>query len=411
MMSGTFVWSQNVISGKTQSQSKLILLSFYGTRKDTLEFATPDKTGKFSFSPSETGYYSIVQDSNHIDFIFSEKESCDIEIVSSGDFIINSRENELLDTIKLTYLSYSDKRKNLQKLGSLNPKDSGYVKSLQTKIEELDIFFLSELNRLQKEHPHSFAIQSSSMYIKASVFSNGEDFFNLIEYDKNLLNSTLYPNLFMFYLKNFTQYDEQGFIESVDLILSKTERNEAVYNYSLEFLLNLFDRVGPKMIYDYLIENYLVDGGCDNQNLITSESLKSYRNLRIGNIPDDIELADKNLHEWCGDHDYTIVVFWASFCAHCQEKIPELKKLIDQITNKSIKVISISLDTDQSQYQAFIDGYNWTNICDLKSWKSKYATHFKINKTPSLFLMNKDSEIMSKSFDVEQLKEIILLED
>ena len=50
----------------------------------------------------------------------------------------------------------------------------------------------------------------------------------------------------------------------------------------------------------------------------------------------------------------TLLVFWASWCASCNAEVPRLKKLA-QRAGEGLDIISISLDTDRSKAQAFID--------------------------------------------------------
>ena len=59
-------------------------------------------------------------------------------------------------------------------------------------------------------------------------------------------------------------------------------------------------------------------------------------------------------------------------------------------------MLAISIDTSKSDWQNFIknEGLDeWMNVCDLKGWEGKAAVDYFIYATPTMFLVDKDTEV------------------
>lgn len=70
--------------------------------------------------------------------------------------------------------------------------------------------------------------------------------------------------------------------------------------------------------------------------------------------------------------DYVLLVFWASWCPHCVQEIPRLKMVLEQLKDKKIAVVFISLDEEESAWKSFIYQQkldNYIHLCDFKKWK------------------------------------------
>jgi len=104
-----------------------------------------------------------------------------------------------------------------------------------------------------------------------------------------------------------------------------------------------------------------------------------------------------------------MLVFWATWCPHCQQTLPEIKKLIDKKIDKSFDLITIALDTNKADWRDYIKANNFTstiNLCDGKSWDGKIATDYQTYSTPSIFIIQ-NKKIIAKPNDLESMKEVL----
>ncbi|NTW32638.1 MAG: AhpC/TSA family protein [Bacteroidetes bacterium] len=119
--------------------------------------------------------------------------------------------------------------------------------------------------------------------------------------------------------------------------------------------------------------------------------------------------------------DYTLLVFWATWCPHCTQALPEIKKLSDEFNVKgdskktsNVKVaeklitVAISLDSDSAQWRKFIADNNlssFMNTSELKGWKGEVPIQYNVYATPTILLLDKDKKIIYQTFDVKELSQ------
>jgi len=123
----------------------------------------------------------------------------------------------------------------------------------------------------------------------------------------------------------------------------------------------------------------------------------------LGAIPPNfnVPLADGgvvDLHNEVKKHEYTLLFFWSSWCHKCEQETPEYKKLYNQYKSKGFEVIGISVDVSHSAWINAIaeKGTTWINSSMLNGWESPVAKGYRVHETPTLFLLNKNKEIVLK---------------
>jgi peroxiredoxin len=86
----------------------------------------------------------------------------------------------------------------------------------------------------------------------------------------------------------------------------------------------------------------------------------------------------------------TLLVFWASWCPHCQREVPILQSLTDELKPKGMNAIGVSADE---------------NIGDARDFVKKYAVTF-----PNGFAGTQSSQKVLDSFDVTSVPTIYVLD-
>lgn len=160
---------------------------------------------------------------------------------------------------------------------------------------------------------------------------------------------------------------------------------------------------------DYIIENYVVkDDLCLDEQ--TENSIENRINqsklLSIGSKAPNIILLDEKGNEVNLANiksNKTLLIFYASWCPHCKELLPEIHKLYKE--KKSFEVVAVSLDEKKEDWLNFIseNKLDWTNLSDLKGWESKAGQDYYIYATPTMFLLDDKFKIVGKPITLNDL--------
>ena len=75
----------------------------------------------------------------------------------------------------------------------------------------------------------------------------------------------------------------------------------------------------------------------------------------------EIDLKDIN-------SENTLILFYASWCPHCQRLLPNVNDFYIKQKEMKLKIFAISLDTNKSDWLNYIrkNNYNWINVSDLQ---------------------------------------------
>ncbi len=95
-------------------------------------------------------------------------------------------------------------------------------------------------------------------------------------------------------------------------------------------------------------------------------------------VPDfnvkDIDNKEVSLKEFEGK--YILINFWASWCAPCIKKIPELKQFLSFYHSKGFEIINISIDTKRENWTKAVKKYeldSFHNIITNQEIDNKYS--------------------------------------
>jgi thiol-disulfide isomerase/thioredoxin len=106
-----------------------------------------------------------------------------------------------------------------------------------------------------------------------------------------------------------------------------------------------------------------------------------------------------------------LIDFWATWCGPCNQELPHMKKIAKEFAGQPLVIISVSWDSDETKWKAFIDKneMTWTQYRDADHHLSNL---FQINSIPHYFTIDSDgvltAEMMGSGSDVEgKLKKLI----
>ena len=409
------------------------IASFFGEFTDVFDSTEVKPDGKLEFIMTKEqlpGYYRIVMDKEkYIDLIYNNEN-----IVFSSDFnapfdsleFQSSTENQLYYDF-VEFLGPNQLELDiLNPLTGIYPETSPLYPGIIERFEEVQQERADYINDITKKYPDAYAtrvLKTQRRPWLTSEMTEQERLEHLKLYywdeidltDTELLRSNVYPNLIIEYLsmygnRNFTQEQlEASFITCVDMILGAAMDNEQIYSYFLEYLVHGFERYHFDKVLDHIAVNYAYEEMCENENLDEEvvRRLKNYQNLSIGKpapniVFDNLAGSDNDLYSI--NNQFVLIVFWASWCPHCNEILPEIKTLYETL-KMDIEVVAVSIDKEKAEYDAALaEGeYPWINYCDYSGWDSKPAKDFNVYATPTMFLLDMEKTIIAKPITYNEL--------
>jgi thiol-disulfide isomerase/thioredoxin len=103
---------------------------------------------------------------------------------------------------------------------------------------------------------------------------------------------------------------------------------------------------------------------------------------------------------------YVLVDFWASWCLPCRQENPNVVQAYNKYKDKNFTILGVSLDREKEDWLGAIesDKLLWTQISDLKEWKSAAVSTFGFNGIPFNVLVDPDGKIIAQSLRGDSLE-------
>ena len=260
--------------------------------------------------------------------------------------------------------------------------------------------------------------------------------------DATLLHSPVIPSKVFEYISLFNnermgrEEHEMAFIDAVDDVLFRAKADETVFSVVLDIVTRKFEKSEYELVLTYITENYILsDSGCANSEAVVSadradelrDKVETIKKMAIGNMaPDifmpqqglfDLKIAEGTVVPTGGSQmklsninaEYTLILFWASWCPHCPSVLSALKGIYNEYRDKGLEVLAISIDKELTAWQNAISErqYEWINYSELNGWDGKAAKEYGVWSTPRMYLLDRDKRIIAKPASVEELRESI----
>ncbi len=142
--------------------------------------------------------------------------------------------------------------------------------------------------------------------------------------------------------------------------------------------------------------------------------VKEYLATADGNVLEDFILPDttgKNvsMHQFVKGKKVVLIDLWASWCGPCIAEGKNVKTIYDEFHCKGFDVLGVSLDSKKDSWLAGIkkEGYKWTQVSDLKGWKSIVCTQYNVNSIPTMFLVDGNGRVIAKNLRGDDLRKKI----
>ena len=368
-------------SGQSQSSFDIII-----NNQEDIEFTLPISSHQFtppSFSESNMNKMWMNHQAN-----FSTSLT-KIETLKQAWISYPDKEDKIVKTIEKEILKRIDAHsKTIETFTSNNPFIDAIIKNTQPQ-PTFNPELPSELqDSLHMAHYWSNINVNNPLLLNTPVLSK-----LLFGYMSYYLQNT----------KNLSQQaNNQLLKKQIDTILSLFT-NEDSKVYAINYLTAGFKQMGNEDILQYIDETYSSIEQCANPNAL-ADRLEGYEKLKPGNIAPAILESGNNLLEH-HTNQQTIVTFWASWCPHCMQEIPQLNAYAKE---NNIRVVAVSLDTERDSFNKEKEKLtSMIHYCDLEKWDSQPVKDYHVKGTPTFFLLDKDNRIIKKHTSFNSLKQAL----
>ena len=415
---------------------KAYLFEYIGMKNNMLDSARVSPDGAFSFTLPATahpGLYRIVVGPEQFwDIIFNREQ---IRMQTHFNSIIDSLkvtesiENQLLNRYMQFFIGMNRKAETLQRLAGLYPAGDPFRDQVLRELQKVRASDPEQLTReIIDTYPASYAARFLKMELNpkvpAGVPAQNEmiyvldHFWDDIDFhDTSLMYSPGLSNKIRLYFSLFQRAIppkeiEEAMKKGLDRTMSAAAVNDLLFEFILQDIADWAERTEYDDFFSYLTEFYLARASCTDEKRKGefSDIVASYQKTSPGKVVPEIVIPrDKGGALILSEipSRYTLIVFWASWCPHCSEILPQLKTLYGKYKRSDLEILAISLDDNKEDWQKAVNenGYNWINHSELKGWDCSIAYDYGIRATPTLILIDRSRTVVGKPRNASLLEQ------
>lgn len=418
---------------KNYHSAKVYLSSVYGDKLNIIDSTLTDRNGNFQFVFGEerpNGMYRLFFANNKkIDLLFNYEDiifESNVNNPLNGMRIKQSVEN----TVYYNYLlrrNYDQYRLELlQPVLMYYPKTDAFFKTISSEFNAIQKGLTEFTRDLLFRNKDTYAAKLIAMEQKPLLLPElnpqqqqlylKEHYFDKIKFDdasllrSNAITTSVLSFLSLHQNQNLSKDQlEKEFMKAVDVILSKTKTNIEIHNFVIEYLINGFESYGFNNVITHMAEWLSNPENCElPESSSLQDRLNTIKKLAPGNPAPNIigqDLDGNTIILNKIDSKYTLLVFWASWCPHCTEILPEIHDYYLDVKDE-LEILSISIDTSQFELNNFLKTFKpqWKTLADFKGWDGKVAIDYGIHSTPTMYLLDENKKITGTIDTVRELK-------
>lgn len=285
-------------------------------------------------------------------------------------------------------------------------------------------------------------------YYYKSHYFDGVDFT-----DERIIRTPFFDDRVKKYFESVILQHPDTVIQEIDKIMAKCTPDNLVYNMLLGYFTYKYEQskiMGFDKVFVHVASKYIVSGRASK--VYTDETVKKIKErvdilgkLLLGSKVEELYMIDttyggkvrkmgfdtatssksitdlyyKNAEKltplyktlYSVNAKYTILIFWAADCGHCQTEVPKLSDALKEIKGKiDYKVFAVQtkdeLYTDWKKFiiekklTDFIHVFDPIHINNLKE-------RFDIYSTPVIYILDKEKKIKAKRLGADQVVEML----
>ena len=365
---------------------------------------------QFDFGEIEVGrgFYkiSLNGESNAADIILNPDES-DLELtfnasrLSANRAATGSNENSGWFDYKTKETTNANEVRKLRQ----SIKDAGAFRSrIEEQIKQKEKELVDQQHALMDQYPGTFLAKYLGWKNPKYPSNKGRFFEDIDPLDNSAVRSMAPSDRIQNMMRTFSGGTDSGFLACIDIVKAHFEPNPIALESVLYTMLDGFYNTGKETICQYILDNYIFDEDCgaDLSDAIRIRA-QGIINLQLGKTPPNFQIdrwdgGSLDLYKTCAQNEYTLLMFWASWCHKCEQEIPNLGPVYSKYGYKGFEIVGVSLDQVRNTWEKAIsdNGMTWPNVSQLQAWNSPVVSEYKVTATPTYFLLDKEGKIVLK---------------
>ena len=430
------------VTVKGYEQEVLTLANNVLDKQYIVDTATVQEDGTFVFSSDTAalpaGIYLVVTapDNNYFQVLITEEDqefSLETSIKELSKVKVKGHKDNKLFYEYLGFLT-----ENNQLIGPLRDQlaDSTLAatdkEQVQERIEKIDKRVREYQDKLVAEHPTTLSaaiikvnaaapppefsdIADEDDRREAQFYWLQEHYFDSVDLqDDRLLRTPFLVERVNYYVDRLHVQRPDSIAAAIDKVLAKMDPESELFKYYVVHFTNRAAQsniVGMDAVYVHMVDNYYANGRAywaeEDQLAKMKDNAHRIRPLLIGQPAPDLKMKsrsgeDISLYEV--DAKYTILYFWAYDCGHCKKSTPHMKAFYEKWKDRDVEIFSIC--TKQKELESCWEYIDDREIGDWMHATDRYMRFFNkydVRSTPSIFVLDRNKEIISKKLGAEQL--------
>jgi peroxiredoxin len=238
--------------------------------------------------------------------------------------------------------------------------------------------------------------------------------------DDRLIHTPLYDAKLDEYMNKLVLPNVDSVEMEADMLLARTRGQKELFKYTLWWLKTFAQNskiMGMDEVFVYLVEKYFMKGDAD---WLAKEDLDKHIAYAqkiapnvLGNPAPPLEMQDiagKQISLSSIKAKYTLLVFWAPDCGHCQVEMPKIDSLYRSVLKaKGVKIYAVRVEDDPQTWQKYIKEHHledWTHVYDPER-HSDFRTQYNVYTTPVIYLLDEKKNIIGKRIDHTSILRVI----
>jgi len=438
-----------------ESKSKRVYLgNFYGNFNQYLDSIILDTNGNGFFKADaklSPGIY-FLQDHRKIqllDFIVSnEDQQIKIEEINyeTASYKVQGGNENILYTAYNDFIRKAMPEINQYRAELLSANSKADSLKIQTKIQlktqsidqyRINIikeqpksllaqFFIDmERPKLPNPLPKNLSTQTEQLTYFKTHYWDGMDFTN-----PAFIKTPFFEPKLEEFFKYYVSPTVDSIIPIVDHMLAAAKSNADMYFYLLSNFSNKYMNptyLGQDKVFIHLYQNYYLKGDTVLLNAKDKKTVIQTANKLIANQL-GVKAANFDLIDINGNPqslysiaaNYSFIIFWDPTCDVCQKELPRVDSIYKASWYKyGVKIITVNNEAahegEWRKYLAKHEFKNWINLYEpitmrelrARNGLPSYLQLYNAYQTPTMFLLDKDKNILAKRLTIEQFDNML----
>ncbi len=431
------------------ADSTIYLGYYFGDKQYAKDTLLLDKKGRGTFQGNDTlkggVYFVLVPGNMFFEVIIDKDQKFSLSTIYNDDAGSLTKNLTASGSADMDlYLKYQTFMTNKGEMAiNLRKKlkatdDDKEAKRIKDSLELLHNEVKANWNEIEQEHPKTLLAsillcnkeidipeppKDENGNILDSAFQYKyykKHYFDYVNFtDERLIRTQFYHPKINRYFKKMIIPIPDTVIKECKAVLKKASVNEEVFKYTLQLLFNKYNNseiMGMDKVFVFFAESYYLNGRAHWADSVwlkkVEKRVKEIKPNLIGVKAHEIRLLSPNdefISLYQIKAEYTVLFFYEPSCGHCKKTTPKMKELSDKYWEKGVEVLGIYTQFEKEEWIEYIKKQNidnWINAWDPYN-QSNFRHNYDIKATPSIYLLDKDKNIIGKRIDVKTVERIL----